>query len=191
VSHPVARVFDRCACTRYNQRLASSVDAAAMLTLLSPHLCSGIQCHLCCRPLTLLQVVFCDHRHFGSDDSAVVRMRYRMVCSLSCCVRITCLPPLQADEPQDVLIVIAVWLPLYMQRHFLSCVFACLFFPCRQRYITTSREIKRWDATSRSPVYASFSATLKVGCAGCHHQRFVWKSCMVFVGSCSLYASLA
>jgi hypothetical protein len=33
---------------------------------------------------------------------------------------------------------------------------------CRQRYITTSREIKRWDATSRSPVYASFSATLKV-----------------------------
>jgi hypothetical protein len=25
----------------------------------------------------------------------------------------------------------------------------------------TSREVKRWDATSRSPVYASLSATLK------------------------------
>jgi hypothetical protein len=37
------------------------------------------------------------------------------------------------------------------------------FVGCRQRYITTSREVKRWDATSRSPVYASFSATLKVG----------------------------
>lgn len=26
----------------------------------------------------------------------------------------------------------------------------------------TSREVKRWDATSRSPVYASLSTTLKV-----------------------------
>ncbi|KAF6260228.1 P-loop containing nucleoside triphosphate hydrolase protein [Scenedesmus sp. NREL 46B-D3] len=45
-----------------------------------------------------------------------------------------------------------------------SAVFAVLlvaFYYFRQRYITTSREIKRWDATSRSPVYASFSATLK------------------------------
>lgn len=33
---------------------------------------------------------------------------------------------------------------------------------CRQRYIMTSREVKRWDATSRSPVYASLSTTLKV-----------------------------
>jgi hypothetical protein len=32
----------------------------------------------------------------------------------------------------------------------------------RQRYIMTSREVKRWDATSRSPVYASLSSTLKV-----------------------------
>lgn len=40
--------------------------------------------------------------------------------------------------------------------------FACAFAAGRQRYITTSREVKRWDATSRSPVYASFSATLKV-----------------------------
>jgi hypothetical protein len=43
--------------------------------------------------------------------------------------------------------------------------------PCRQRYIMTSREVKRWDATSRSPVYASLSTTLKVWAmsSGLHH----------------------
>lgn len=39
--------------------------------------------------------------------------------------------------------------------------------PRRQRYVTCSREVKRWDATSRSPVYASFSACLKVGAPCC------------------------
>ncbi len=32
----------------------------------------------------------------------------------------------------------------------------------RKRYITTSREVKRFDAVTRSPIYASFGATLKV-----------------------------
>ena len=36
------------------------------------------------------------------------------------------------------------------------------FFWLRHHYITTSREVKRFDATTRSPVYASFSAALKV-----------------------------
>ena len=36
------------------------------------------------------------------------------------------------------------------------------FFWLRHRYITTGREVKRFDATTRSPVYASFSAALKV-----------------------------
>ncbi|EFN52562.1 hypothetical protein CHLNCDRAFT_138549 [Chlorella variabilis] len=35
------------------------------------------------------------------------------------------------------------------------------FFLVRARYLRTSREIKRWEATSRSPVFASFSAILK------------------------------
>ncbi|DBA75192.1 TPA: hypothetical protein ACH3X1_010497 [Trebouxia sp. C0004] len=35
------------------------------------------------------------------------------------------------------------------------------FFWLRHRYITTGREVKRFDATTRSPVYASFSAALK------------------------------
>jgi ATP-binding cassette subfamily C (CFTR/MRP) protein 4 len=38
-----------------------------------------------------------------------------------------------------------------------------LFYYLRQRYVATSRQVKRLDATTRSPVYASFSATLKVG----------------------------
>ena len=37
----------------------------------------------------------------------------------------------------------------------------------RARYITTSREVKRFDATTRSPIYASFGATLKVS----NHHR--------------------
>lgn len=36
------------------------------------------------------------------------------------------------------------------------------FFWLRHHYITTGREVKRFDATTRSPVYASFSAALKV-----------------------------
>ena len=38
------------------------------------------------------------------------------------------------------------------------------FFWLRHHYITTGREVKRFDATTRSPVYASFSAALKVCC---------------------------
>lgn len=33
-------------------------------------------------------------------------------------------------------------------------------------YVRTSREVKRFEATTRSPVYASFSATLKVSRLG-------------------------
>ena len=36
------------------------------------------------------------------------------------------------------------------------------FLWVRARYLTTSREVKRFDAVTRSPVYAAFSATLKV-----------------------------
>ena len=36
------------------------------------------------------------------------------------------------------------------------------FWWVRRRYVTTSREVKRFEAVTRSPVYASFSAALKV-----------------------------
>ena len=37
-----------------------------------------------------------------------------------------------------------------------------VFVWVRRRYVTTSREVKRFEATTRSPVYASFSAAIKV-----------------------------
>ena len=40
------------------------------------------------------------------------------------------------------------------------------FFWVRARYLATSREVKRWEATSRSPVFASFSAILKASPGG-------------------------
>ncbi len=39
---------------------------------------------------------------------------------------------------------------------------AAVFWWVRRRYVTTSREVKRFEGTTRSPVYASFSAALKV-----------------------------
>jgi hypothetical protein len=41
----------------------------------------------------------------------------------------------------------------------------------RKRYIVTSREIKRFDAITRSPIYASFGATLKV------RAHSLWSQC--------------
>jgi hypothetical protein len=47
------------------------------------------------------------------------------------------------------------------------------FWWVRRRYIRTSRQVKRHEATTRSPVYASFSAALKVGprCAAAASER--------------------
>lgn len=48
-------------------------------------------------------------------------------------------------------VILPVFLPLFVA-----------FWWLRQRYVQTSREVKRLEAITRSPVYASFSATLKV-----------------------------
>lgn len=37
-----------------------------------------------------------------------------------------------------------------------------VFWWVRRRYVTTSREVKRYEGTTRSPVYSSFSAAVKV-----------------------------
>jgi len=49
-----------------------------------------------------------------------------------------------------------------------------VFWWARRRYLRTSREVKRYEATTRSPVFASFSSILKVwsilcntGCCRC------------------------
>jgi hypothetical protein len=54
-------------------------------------------------------------------------------------------------HPAQVPVILPVFLPL-----------AYLFILVRARYITASREVKRWEAITRSPVYADFSANLKV-----------------------------
>lgn len=55
-----------------------------------------------------------------------------------------------------VSIAVPVVLPL-----FLPLLIAFMWY--RQRYVATSRDVKRLEAITRSPVYASLSATLKVG----------------------------
>ncbi|KXZ56224.1 hypothetical protein GPECTOR_1g195 [Gonium pectorale] len=53
-----------------------------------------------------------------------------------------------------VAIAVPVVLPVFVP-------LALAFFWIRRRYIIASREVKRWEAVTRSPVFASFSATLK------------------------------
>lgn len=87
-----------------------------------------------------------------------------------------CLPPppqgrLDQDLPAsafDVLqlglncaasfVLLAIALP-YILPLFLPL--ALLFVWLRQTYLGASREVKRWEALTRSPVYASFTATLR------------------------------
>jgi len=47
-----------------------------------------------------------------------------------------------------------------------------VFWWVRRRYVTTSREVKRFEGTTRSPVYASFSAALKVRLSSRLIRRF-------------------
>lgn len=57
------------------------------------------------------------------------------------------------------LILIAIVVP-YVLLLFVPLLLA--FAWVRRRYLATSREVKRWEAVTRSPVYASLSAVLKV-----------------------------
>ncbi|EFJ47496.1 hypothetical protein VOLCADRAFT_30254, partial [Volvox carteri f. nagariensis] len=66
-------------------------------------------------------------------------------------------------------VILPVFLPL-----------ALAFYWVRHRYVTASRDIKRWEAVSRSPIFASFSATLKglptiraYGAADRFHDEFL------------------
>ena len=42
-----------------------------------------------------------------------------------------------------------------------SLITGSLLLPPRTRYIVASRECKRWEAVSRSPIYAFFSQSMK------------------------------
>eukprot|EP00798_Chlamydomonas_sp_ICE-L_P022324 gene22324-29400_t len=53
-----------------------------------------------------------------------------------------------------VSIAVPVILPVFIP-------LALFFYYLRQRYVTCSREVKRWEAVTRAPVFAFFSASLK------------------------------
>lgn len=45
---------------------------------------------------------------------------------------------------------------------------AVAFWYLRRRYMRTSREVKRFEATTRSPLFSSFSSILKVSAVASH-----------------------
>ena len=53
-----------------------------------------------------------------------------------------------------IAIAVPVILPIFLP-------LLAAFYHYRQKYVATSREVKRYEAVTRSPVYAAFSATLK------------------------------
>ncbi|KAL4424666.1 hypothetical protein ABPG77_004473 [Micractinium sp. CCAP 211/92] len=74
------------------------------------------------------------------------------------------LPQVFFDAVQALMMVLGAFVLLMVVVPFIIPVFLPLgfgFFWVRGRYLATSREVKRWEATSRSPVFASFSAILK------------------------------
>ena len=73
--------------------------------------------------------------------------------------------------PLQLMVVVPYIIPV-----FLPLAFG--FFWVRRRYLATSRDVKRFEAVSRSPVYSSFSAILKVrGDCGRGGSRcaYVWR----------------
>lgn len=79
----------------------------------------------------------------------------RHVQAAACWLAFTCLGSIVLLYLATLLCCMLGLLTVLLQNRF-------LLYAYRQRYIMTSREVKRWDATSRSPVYASLSTTLKV-----------------------------
>eukprot|EP00879_Flechtneria_rotunda_P017481 GHRR01018328.1.p1 GENE.GHRR01018328.1~~GHRR01018328.1.p1 ORF type:complete len:1541 (+),score=583.94 GHRR01018328.1:446-5068(+) len=74
------------------------------------------------------------------------------------------LPLVMFDVLQTGFVCLGAFVLVAIAVPFILPIFAALlitFYYFKQRYIFTSREVKRWESTSKSPVYASFSATLK------------------------------
>ena len=65
-------------------------------------------------------------------------------------------PPTTLAPPLQLMVVVPFVIPVFLP-------LGIAFFWVRRRYLATSREVKRFEATTRSPVFASFSALLKVG----------------------------
>lgn len=74
------------------------------------------------------------------------------------------LPMVSFDSLQALMMVMGAFVLLVVVVPFILPVFIPLgfaFFWVQRRYLRTSRELKRFEAVTRSPLYAAFSATLK------------------------------
>ena len=74
------------------------------------------------------------------------------------------LPMVSFDSLQALMMVMGAFVLLVVVVPFILPVFIPLgiaFFWVQRRYLKTSRELKRFEAITRSPLYAAFSATLK------------------------------
>lgn len=74
------------------------------------------------------------------------------------------LPMVSFDSLQALMMVVGAFTLLVIVVPFILPVFIPLgiaFFWVQRRYLKTSRELKRFEAITRSPLYAAFSATLK------------------------------
>jgi ABC-type multidrug transport system fused ATPase/permease subunit len=74
------------------------------------------------------------------------------------------LPMVSFDSLQALMMVVGAFTLLVVVVPFILPVFIPLgiaFFWVQRRYLKTSRELKRFEAITRSPLYAAFSATLK------------------------------
>ena len=74
------------------------------------------------------------------------------------------LPMVSFDALQALMMVVGAFTLLVVVVPFILPVFVplgCAFFWVQRRYLKTSRELKRYEAVTRSPLYAAFSATLK------------------------------
>jgi len=74
------------------------------------------------------------------------------------------LPMVSFDALQALMMVVGAFTLLVIVVPFILPVFIPLgiaFFWVQRRYLKTSRELKRFEAVTRSPLYAAFSATLK------------------------------
>lgn len=65
--------------------------------------------------------------------------------------------PCSSTPALQLMVVVPVIIPVFLP-------LGAAFFYVRSRYLATSRDVKRFEAVTRSPVYSSFSAILKVGC---------------------------
>lgn len=91
-----------------------------------------------------------------------------------CDPKSTCALPTARAQVFGAFVLVAIAVPVILPV-FLPLLASFLWI--RSRYIRASRDIKRWEAVTRSPIFASFSATIKVRRAERGGEGFVDAKC--------------